>query len=179
MVLAELADHPGVGHSSTWQPCAPGGALCAGVEEDRFLREVYPRFVASSLQLMADVSSAPPAARETSYVICEEDQAVPVAVQLAMSAQADRVERLPSSHDPQLSMPERLAEILDSAARATAGGPSSLAPEPRNSGNSRDCPTLPDTAAVSLCGPLTAGVARCARSTCFVQIDIRWSAVDR
>lgn len=134
MVLAELADHPGVGHSSTWQPCAPGGALCAGVEEDRFLREVYPRFVASSLQLMADVSSAPPAARETSYVICEEDQAVPVAVQLAMSAQADRVERLPSSHDPQLSMPERLAEILDSAARATAGGPSSLAPEPRNSG---------------------------------------------
>ncbi len=66
MVLAELADHPGVGHSSTWQPCAPGGALCAGVEEDRFLREVYPRFAASSLQLMADVSSAPPAARETS-----------------------------------------------------------------------------------------------------------------
>lgn len=157
----------------------PGGALCAGVEEDRFLREVYPRFVASSLQLMADVSSAPPAARETSYVICEEDQAVPVAVQLAMSAQADRVERLPSSHDPQLSMPERLAEILDSAAGLLPAGHPRWPLNRGTARNGRGCPTPPDTAAVSLCGPLTAGVARCARSTCFVQIDIRWSAVDR
>jgi hypothetical protein len=91
-------------------------ALCADVEQDRFLREVYPRFVASSFQLMADASSAPPAGHETTYVICEQDQAVPVEAQEAMSAQADRVERLPSSHNPQLSMPERLAEVLDSAA---------------------------------------------------------------
>jgi pimeloyl-ACP methyl ester carboxylesterase len=178
MVLDELADHPGVGHSVYVAALRPrkgqsiadllGGqipgwmvvdpekgvvrvsdspdvvrqALCADVEEDRFLREVYPRFVASSLQLMADASSAPPAGHETTYVICAQDQAVPVAAQEAMSAQADRVERLPSSHIPQLSMPERLAEILDSAARATAGGPSSPAPEPRNS---EERAALPDT----------------------------------
>jgi pimeloyl-ACP methyl ester carboxylesterase len=152
MVLAELADHPGVGHSvyvaalrpqkgqsiadllggqiPGWMVVVPEEglvrvsdspdvvrqALCADVEQDRFLREVYPRFVASSFHLMADASSAPPAGHETTYVICEQDQAVPVEAQEAMSAQADRVERLPSSHNPQLSMPERLAEVLDSAA---------------------------------------------------------------
>ncbi|MGY1985375.1 alpha/beta fold hydrolase [Blastococcus sp. SYSU DS0669] len=96
-------------------------ALCADVDEKRFLREVYPRYVPTSLQLLADASSAPLAGHETTYVLCDQDQAVPVAAQAAMSAQADRVERLHSSHTPQLSMPERLAEVLDAAARATAG----------------------------------------------------------
>ena len=173
IVLAELADHPGVGHSVYLAALLPqkgqsladvlGGqipewmvlhpeegvarlsdspdvvrqALCADVDEDRFLRDVYPRFVASSLQLMAEPSSAPPAGHETTYVICEQDQAVPVAAQEAMSALADHVERLPSSHNPQLSMPGRLAEVLDRAARSTAAGRPAPAPEPRRSDEER------------------------------------------
>ena len=48
----------------------------------------------------------------TTYVICEQDNAVPVAVQEQMAAAADRVERLPSSHQPMASMPDKLAEVL-------------------------------------------------------------------
>ncbi len=94
-------------------------ALCADVEEERFLRDVYPRYVLTSLRSLLDVSSAPTAGHGTTYVVCEQDQAVPPAAQEAMSSDADRVERLPSSHSPLLSMPGRLAEILDRAAGGT------------------------------------------------------------
>ena len=91
-------------------------ALCADVEEERFLRDVYPRYVLTSLRSLVDVSSAPTAGHGTTYVVCEQDRAVPPAAQEAMSSDADRVERLPSSHSPLLSMPGRLAEVLDRAA---------------------------------------------------------------
>ncbi len=94
-------------------------ALCADVEEERFLRDVYPRYVLTSLRSLVDVSSAPTAGHGTTYVICEQDRAVPPAAQEAMSSDADRVERLPSSHSPLLSMPGRLAEVLDRAARGS------------------------------------------------------------
>ena len=91
-------------------------ALCADVEKGRFLREIYPRFVPMSLKVLADTCSAPTPGHETTSVICEEDQAVPVAAQEAMSELADHVERLPSSHSPFLSMPDRLAQVLERAA---------------------------------------------------------------
>jgi pimeloyl-ACP methyl ester carboxylesterase len=90
--------------------------LCAEVEEDRFLREVFPRYVSTSLTSLTDASSAPAAGHTTTYVVCEEDQAVPLGAQEAMASATDRVERLPSSHSPMLSMPERLAHLLDNAA---------------------------------------------------------------
>ena len=91
-------------------------AVCADVEQDRFLRDVYPRYVLTSLRSLADACSAPAARHGTTYVICEQDQALPPAAQEAMSSTADHVERLPSSHAPLLSMPERLAQVLDKAA---------------------------------------------------------------
>lgn len=97
-------------------PAVVRQALCADVDEDRFLREVYPRFVPSSSAVMAAPSSGPPPGHATTYVICEEDRAIPLAAQQAMSLRSDRVERLPSSHNPMLSMPERLAQVLDGAA---------------------------------------------------------------
>jgi hypothetical protein len=152
MVLAELADHPAVGHSvyvaalrpqrglsiadmlggqtPDWMVVRPDDGvvqvsddadlvrrtLCADIEEERFLRDVYPRYVATSLRSFADASSAPAAGHATTYVICEQDQAVPPGAQEAMAAAADHVERLPSSHSPLLSMPGRLAQVLDNAA---------------------------------------------------------------
>jgi pimeloyl-ACP methyl ester carboxylesterase len=91
-------------------------ALCADVEKGRFLRDIYPRYVLTSLKVLADPCSAPAASHETTYIICEKDQAVPVAAQQAMSATADNVESLPSSHSSLLSMPERLAQVLERAA---------------------------------------------------------------
>lgn len=152
MVMAELADHPAVGHSvyvaalrpergqsiadmlggetPDWMVVRPDvgavqvsddadvvrHALCADIDRERFLRDVYPRFVLTSLRILAEASSAPTAGHETTYVICEQDRAVPPTAQEAMSSSADRVERLPSSHSPLLSMPDRLAEVLDHAA---------------------------------------------------------------
>jgi alpha/beta hydrolase family protein len=92
-------------------------ALCADVEDERFLRDVYPRYVLVSLRSLADVCSAPAPGHGTTYVVCEQDRAVPPAAQEAMASGAGRVERLPSSHSPMLSMPGRLAEVLERAAR--------------------------------------------------------------
>ncbi len=91
-------------------------ALCADVEEERFRRDVHPRFVLTSLRSLADVCSAPAARHGTTYVVCEQDRAVPPAAQEAMASGADRVERLPSSHSPMLSMPGLPAEVLERAA---------------------------------------------------------------
>lgn len=90
--------------------------LCADVDETRFLRDVYPHYVPLSLRSLLDTSSAPSAGHPTTYVVCEQDNAVPPAAQEAMAAAADRAERLPSSHAPMLSMPGRLAQVLEDAA---------------------------------------------------------------
>jgi hypothetical protein len=91
-------------------------ALCEDVPEERFLEDVYPHYVLISLRSLADVSSAPAPRHGTTYVVCEQDRAVPPAAQEAMASGADRVERLPSSHSPMLSMPGRLTELLERAA---------------------------------------------------------------
>jgi pimeloyl-ACP methyl ester carboxylesterase len=48
----------------------------------------------------------------STYVICEADNAIPVAAQEAMARRADSVERLPTSHSPFLSQPAALAELI-------------------------------------------------------------------
>jgi pimeloyl-ACP methyl ester carboxylesterase len=48
----------------------------------------------------------------STYVICEQDQAVPPPVQEAMASRAATVERVPSSHSPFLSRPDDVAAIL-------------------------------------------------------------------
>jgi hypothetical protein len=55
---------------------------------------------------------APDRKHPTTYIVCEQDNAIPVAAQEQMAAAADRVERLPSSHQPMASMPDKLAEVL-------------------------------------------------------------------
>jgi pimeloyl-ACP methyl ester carboxylesterase len=49
----------------------------------------------------------------TTYLLCENDQALPTPMQEAFAAQTDRVERLDSSHSPFLSQPEELAARLE------------------------------------------------------------------
>jgi pimeloyl-ACP methyl ester carboxylesterase len=49
----------------------------------------------------------------TTYLLCENDQALPTPMQEAFAAQTDRVERLDSGHSPFLSQPRELAARLE------------------------------------------------------------------
>ncbi|ANH36763.1 Alpha/beta hydrolase family protein [Nocardioides dokdonensis FR1436] len=91
-------------------------ALCLDVDQDRFLTDLYPRYVLTSLSSIGAPSTAPSPSHPSSYVICEQDHAVPPEAQEAMAGAADHVHRLPSSHSPMLSMPQRLAEAIAAAA---------------------------------------------------------------
>ncbi|MFE4393435.1 MULTISPECIES: alpha/beta fold hydrolase [Streptomycetaceae] len=48
----------------------------------------------------------------SSYVVCDQDQALDLSQQHRLAARADTVHRLPSSHSPFLSMPGELAALL-------------------------------------------------------------------
>lgn len=87
-------------------------ALCADIDAGRFAAEVHPRYVLASLSMMAAPSTAPKPTHPTSYITCEQDQAIPPQAQEAMAAAANHVVRLPSSHSPFLSMPKQLASVL-------------------------------------------------------------------
>jgi pimeloyl-ACP methyl ester carboxylesterase len=52
----------------------------------------------------------------STYVICEEDQALPLAAQEHMAERATNVRRLPSGHSPMLSRPTEVAQIIADAA---------------------------------------------------------------
>jgi pimeloyl-ACP methyl ester carboxylesterase len=93
--------------------------LCADIDPERFATVVHPRYVLTSLSSAATPSTAPPARHPTTYIICEQDQAIPPQAQEAMSAAADHVVRLPSSHSPFLSMPKQLARTLGGAISST------------------------------------------------------------
>lgn len=89
-------------------------ALCSDIDFDTFVKDIYPRYVLTSLASLATPSAAPDAGHESSYVIFEQDQAVPLAAQEAMATAATQSHRLPSSHAAMLSMPQRLAAVLSS-----------------------------------------------------------------
>lgn len=56
----------------------------------------------------------------STYIVCEQDRAVPVEAQEAMAGRAGRVLRLSSSHSPFLSRPAQLAGILRAELAASA-----------------------------------------------------------
>jgi pimeloyl-ACP methyl ester carboxylesterase len=48
----------------------------------------------------------------STYVVCEQDRAIPVAAQELMSARAANTLRLSSSHSPFLSTPDDVARLI-------------------------------------------------------------------
>jgi pimeloyl-ACP methyl ester carboxylesterase len=84
---------------------------CADVDPDR-AAENLRRMVPQSVSSFGAPSAAPDRRHPTTYIICEQDQAVPPAAQEQWAAAADNVVRLPSSHQAMLSMPDRLAAVL-------------------------------------------------------------------
>ncbi len=85
--------------------------LCADLDRER-AAEIHSRFVLQSLASFATPSTAPDRGHPTTFMICEQDNAVPPPAQEAMSANADHVVRLASAHIPQASVTEALAEAL-------------------------------------------------------------------
>jgi pimeloyl-ACP methyl ester carboxylesterase len=53
----------------------------------------------------------------TTYVICEEDKVLPVALQEHFAQRAGQTRRIASGHSPFLSRPGEVAEILRRAAQ--------------------------------------------------------------
>lgn len=86
-------------------------ALFAGLDSDSAAR-AHQQFVLQAAGSLATPSRAPHRSHSTTYILCTDDQAVPVAAQEEMSASADETIRLQSDHCPQLSHPEELAEAL-------------------------------------------------------------------
>ena len=85
--------------------------LCADLDQERGVA-MASRLVLQSVGSHAVRSTAPDRRHSTTYVICEQDNALPVPLQETMSEYADHVARLPAAHMAQLSRPEELAEIL-------------------------------------------------------------------
>jgi pimeloyl-ACP methyl ester carboxylesterase len=85
--------------------------MFADVDADR-AAEFHQQFVLQSAAAFESKSSAPARSHPVTYVVCTEDECVPVAAQEAMAAPADRTIRMQSAHFPQLSHPEELAEAL-------------------------------------------------------------------
>jgi pimeloyl-ACP methyl ester carboxylesterase len=82
--------------------CDPDVAAAAGA-----------RLTRQSVAAIATPQSAPAWKTVAStYVICEQDAAVPPPAQEAMSARAGDVRRLPSSHSPFLSRPAEVCDII-------------------------------------------------------------------
>jgi pimeloyl-ACP methyl ester carboxylesterase len=97
-------------------------ALCADLTRER-AQELRDRLVLQSGAAFAGTSTAPERTHPVTYVVCEQDRAIPPELQELFAQQADHVVRLPSAHVPQWSMPDRVVEVLQTlpqqATRAT------------------------------------------------------------
>ena len=72
----------------------------------------HARLVLQSAASFLTPSGARSRSHPATYVSCTEDQCIPLALQEAMSAQADNVVRLRSAHFAQLSHSNELADVL-------------------------------------------------------------------
>ena len=97
-------------------------ALAADLDLDAVAR-VREECVVQSAAAFAAPSSAPDRSHPVTYVLCTEDEAVPVPAQEAMSAAADNTIRIKSAHFVQFSRSEELADAL---AGVVAGDPTGV-----------------------------------------------------
>jgi pimeloyl-ACP methyl ester carboxylesterase len=95
---------------------APPRQLFYGDVEPGLADSCAARLTSQSVLAFTDVTTRA-AWRElpSTYVITEDDGAIPVFAQEAMAARTARTERMPTSHSPFLSAPESLADIIEAA----------------------------------------------------------------
>ena len=98
-----------------------GDMLIAGRPLETFYHDAPPddasraidRLQPSSYSMVTDrLTAAAWRTIPSTYVICEEDQAVAPAAQEQLAKRATKIRRLPSSHSPMLSRPAEVAQII-------------------------------------------------------------------
>lgn len=104
-----------------WQVAEDGESLMPGRPQEIFFNDV-PEEAADAAaarlapQSMAAVKTPITAVAwrgiPTTYVICEQDQAIPVPAQEMLAGRAGAVQRLDASHSPFLSRPGEVVEII-------------------------------------------------------------------
>jgi len=106
-----------------WQVSVDGKYLTAGTPEKIFYNTCSPEIAASaSAQLRKQslpafnqaITEVAWKSKPSTYIICEQDNAIPVFAQEAMSARATKIVRINSDHSPFLSAPRELAELINS-----------------------------------------------------------------
>ena len=95
--------------------------LYADVSEEETVRAVR-QLVPQSVRSMSDrVTKAGWRTTPCTYIICEQDQALPPQMQEKFAARANAIHRLKSGHSPFLSMPAELAALLANVALGETG----------------------------------------------------------
>ncbi|MER5464660.1 alpha/beta fold hydrolase [Streptomyces sp. NPDC002668] len=93
----------------------------ADVSEEETVRAVRKLVPQSVRSFSERVTKAGWRTVPSSYIICEQDQALPPEVQEKLAARANYTHRLKSSHSPFLSMPQELAALLSNIALGETG----------------------------------------------------------
>jgi len=115
-----------------WVPSADGRTLLPHDPEHVFYADCPPAVAARAAAEIVpqnrvvfeqELRTAAWQSVHSTYVICERDNAVPPALQERMSARADTVSRIDSSHSPFLSRPGEVTAIIqETLAAVIAGG---------------------------------------------------------
>ena len=85
--------------------------ICADLDPEQ-VPDWHRRLLLSSATAVGTPVAAPDRSHPTTYVVLEKDNAVPVDAQEATAGRADHVERLATSHSPQLVDPAGVAAVL-------------------------------------------------------------------
>ena len=105
-----------------WQESADKSRLTANFPEKIFYNKCTPEVAkkaSSALRTQSLIAFNQPLTEvawkqvPSSYIICEQDNAIPVFAQEGMSGRATDVVRIDSDHSPFLCCPKELAQIID------------------------------------------------------------------
>ncbi|PWI20520.1 alpha/beta hydrolase [Streptomyces sp. Act143] len=98
----------------------PGTTLYNDVPDDKRDAALARLLPQSALSFAEPVSRAAWHTVPSSYVLCDDDQSLPPSYQEPFARRTGAAYRLPSGHTPLLSMPDKLADLLEQIARGTS-----------------------------------------------------------
>lgn len=93
--------------------------MCADLDEAT-AADLCGQLGRQSLASFASETTCREHAHPTTYVVCDEDQAIPPENQVAMASRADDVVHLAAAHFPQVSVAEELGRVLTGLAVPSA-----------------------------------------------------------
>ncbi|GGZ29239.1 hypothetical protein GCM10010300_85210 [Streptomyces olivaceoviridis] len=97
----------------------PAQTLYNDVPQDKRKAALARLLPQTALSFAEPVSRAGWKTVPTSYVLCDDDRSLPPSYQQPFAERAGAVHHLPSGHTPLLSMPEKLADLLERIAHDT------------------------------------------------------------